>query len=181
MLQSMWLQRVRHDLVTEQPLFTQGYFFFFPIGWNWRNTANSFRVSGLEDRQTFVELILSASHSLTSRRSSSASHSVVPDSLWPHGLWSSRLRCPWDSPGKNIGVGRHSLLQNIGIKFIKKFFFIQNFMRCLFFFNFTVINVLITYTSWNKNLSKMWKMPTIISCTVHPWSILSSSNFSQWG
>ena len=110
-LQSLGLQRVRHDLVTEQPLFTQGYFFFFPIGWNWRNTANSFRVSGLEDRQTFVELILSASHSLTSRRSSSASHSVVPDSLWPHGLWSSRLLSPWDSPDKNTGVGWHSLLR----------------------------------------------------------------------
>ena len=39
--------------------------------------------------------------------------SVVPDSLWPHGLWPARLLCPWDSLGKNIGVGRHSLLQGI--------------------------------------------------------------------
>ena len=33
--------------------------------------------------------------------------------LWPHGLQSARLLCPWDSPGKNTGVGCHSLLQGI--------------------------------------------------------------------
>ena len=35
----------------------------------------------------------------------SVSCSVVSDSLWPHGLQSSRLLCPRNSPGKNIGVG----------------------------------------------------------------------------
>ena len=30
------------------------------------------------------------------------SRSVVSDSFWPHGLWPSRLLCPWNSPGKNI-------------------------------------------------------------------------------
>ena len=34
-------------------------------------------------------------------------------SLWPHWLWHTRLLCPWDSPGKNTGVGGHSLLQGI--------------------------------------------------------------------
>ena len=43
----------------------------------------------------------------------SVSHSVASDSLTPHGLWPSRLLCPWDCPGKNIGVGCHSLLQGI--------------------------------------------------------------------
>ena len=33
--------------------------------------------------------------------------------LRPHGLQSARLLCPWDSPGKNIGVGHHLLLQGI--------------------------------------------------------------------
>ena len=33
------------------------------------------------------------------------SRSVVSDSLWPHGLYPARLLCPWNSPGKNIGVG----------------------------------------------------------------------------
>ena len=39
------------------------------------------------------------------------SHSVVSNFLWPHGLKSARLLCPWDSPSKNTGVGSHSLLQ----------------------------------------------------------------------
>ena len=41
------------------------------------------------------------------------SHSVMPDSLWPHGLQPTRLLCPWDFPGKNTGVGCHALLQGI--------------------------------------------------------------------
>ena len=36
-------------------------------------------------------------------------HSVVSDSLQPHGLYPARLLCPWDSPGKNTGVSCHSL------------------------------------------------------------------------
>ena len=30
-----------------------------------------------------------------------------------YGLWPARLLCPWNSPGKNTGVGSHSLLQGI--------------------------------------------------------------------
>ena len=37
--------------------------------------------------------------------------SVVPDSLQPPGLQPGSLLCPWDSPGKNTGVGCHFLLQ----------------------------------------------------------------------
>ena len=29
----------------------------------------------------------------------------MSDSLWPHGLYSTRLLCPWDSPAKTTGVG----------------------------------------------------------------------------
>ena len=36
----------------------------------------------------------------------SESHSVMFDSLQPHGLYG-----PWNSPGQNTGVGSHSLLQ----------------------------------------------------------------------
>ena len=32
-----------------------------------------------------------------------------------HGLWPTRLPCPWDSPGKNTGVGCHALLQGISL------------------------------------------------------------------
>ena len=41
------------------------------------------------------------------------SRSVVPDSLWVHGLQPAGLLCPWDSPGKNTGVGGHFILQGI--------------------------------------------------------------------
>ena len=37
--------------------------------------------------------------------------SVVSDSVRPHGLQPTRLLRPWDSPGKNTGVGCHFLLQ----------------------------------------------------------------------
>ena len=40
-------------------------------------------------------------------------HSVVSNSLQPHGLQPTRLLCPWDSPGKNTGVGCYALLQEI--------------------------------------------------------------------
>ena len=39
--------------------------------------------------------------------------SAVSDSLQPRGLQPTRLLCPWDSPGKNAGVGCHALLQGI--------------------------------------------------------------------
>ena len=39
--------------------------------------------------------------------------SIMSNSLWPHGLWLARLFCPRHSPGKNTGVGHHSLLQGI--------------------------------------------------------------------
>ena len=34
-------------------------------------------------------------------------------SLWPDGLWPTRLLCPWNFPGKNTRMGSHSLLQGI--------------------------------------------------------------------
>ena len=37
----------------------------------------------------------------------------MSNSLWLYGLQPSRLLCPWDSSGKNAGVGFHALLQEI--------------------------------------------------------------------
>ena len=37
--------------------------------------------------------------------------SVMSDSVRPHGLQPTRLLRPWDTPGKNTGVGCHFLLQ----------------------------------------------------------------------
>ena len=35
----------------------------------------------------------------------------MSDSVQPHRQQPTRLLCPWDSPGKNTGVGCHFLLQ----------------------------------------------------------------------
>ena len=39
--------------------------------------------------------------------------SVMFHSVQSHGLQPTRLFCPWDSPGRNTGVGCHALLQGI--------------------------------------------------------------------
>ena len=44
------------------------------------------------------------------------SRSVVSDSVQPHRRQPPRLRRPWDSPGKNTGVGCHFLLQCMKVK-----------------------------------------------------------------
>ena len=48
-----------------------------------------------------------------SEESESVSHSIVSDSLQPHGLSPTRLLYLWNSPGKNTRVGCRSLLQGI--------------------------------------------------------------------
>ena len=42
--------------------------------------------------------------------------SVVSNSVWPHRRQPTRLPCPWDSPGKNTGMGCHFLLQCTKVK-----------------------------------------------------------------
>ena len=40
----------------------------------------------------------------------------MSDSVWPHRRQPSRLPRPWDSPGKDTGVGCHFLLQCMKVK-----------------------------------------------------------------
>ena len=40
----------------------------------------------------------------------------MSDSVRPHRRQPTRLCCPWDSPGKNTGVGCHFLLQCMKVK-----------------------------------------------------------------
>ena len=40
----------------------------------------------------------------------------MSDSVRPHKRQPTRLPCPWDSPGKNTGVGCHFLLQSMKVK-----------------------------------------------------------------
>ena len=42
--------------------------------------------------------------------------SVISDSVRPHRRQPTRLPRPWDSPGKNTGVGCHFLLQCMKVK-----------------------------------------------------------------
>ena len=42
--------------------------------------------------------------------------SVMSDSVRPQRRQPTRLLCPWDSPGKNTGVGCHFLLQCMKVK-----------------------------------------------------------------
>ena len=51
--------------------------------------------------------------SLTCLGTQCVSCSVVSDSFQPHGLQPAKLLWPWNSPGKNTGVGCHRLLQRI--------------------------------------------------------------------
>ena len=40
----------------------------------------------------------------------------MSDSVWPHRRQPTRIRHPWDFPGKNTGVGCHFLLQCMKVK-----------------------------------------------------------------
>ena len=40
----------------------------------------------------------------------------MSDSVRPHGLQPTKLLRPWDSPGKNTGVGCHFLLQGMKVE-----------------------------------------------------------------
>ena len=84
-------------------------------------------------KNTFLEIKLSLQHPLVhSEHWASFTHAsfleLIPagdsrqwvsevaqssPTLRPHGLQTPRLLCPWDSPGKNTGVGCHFLLQGI--------------------------------------------------------------------
>ena len=50
------------------------------------------------------------------KKSECESCSVMSDSVQPHGQQPTRLPRPWDSPGKNTGVGCHCLLQCMKVK-----------------------------------------------------------------
>ena len=44
----------------------------------------------------------------------------MSDSVRPHRRQPTRLPCPWDSPGKNTGVGCHFLLQCMKVKLLSR-------------------------------------------------------------
>jgi len=54
--------------------------------------------------------------STTTTAAAVAAASVVSNSVRPHRQQPTRLSRPWDSPGKNTGVGYHFLLQCMKVK-----------------------------------------------------------------
>ena len=56
--------------------------------------------------------------------------------VWLHRLYSTRLLCPWDSPGKNTGVGCYFLLQVTPL-WVNSYYFLahisQKISPCLLF------------------------------------------------
>ena len=56
-----------------------------------------------------------------------AAKSLQSDSVWPHRQQPTRLPHPWDSPGKNTGVGCHFLLQCMKVK-VKSLSLVRLFM-----------------------------------------------------
>ena len=51
-----------------------------------------------------------------SQKFAAAAVTSVSDSVRPHRRQPTRLRCPWDSPGKNTGAGCHFPLQCMQVK-----------------------------------------------------------------
>ena len=67
----------------------------------------------LHCRQILYHLCHATAHNKIQIQSESVSRSVMSNSLLPHGLYPLGFLCPWDSPGKDTGMGCHSLLQGI--------------------------------------------------------------------
>ena len=65
-------------------------------------------------RWTFVGKVMSLLFNMLS--AAAAAKSLQSDSVRPHRRQPTRLPCPWDSPGKNTGVGCHFLLQCMKVK-----------------------------------------------------------------
>ena len=73
----------------------------------------SYRVTLLHGRR---ELYILRMHRLNPCCCCCSVASVVSDSVRPHRRQPTRLPHPWDSPGKNTGVGCHFLLQCMKVK-----------------------------------------------------------------
>ena len=88
MLQSMWSQRVGHNWVTEL---------------NWTSICNlgNLPISNDTYWNDFFSIELSwyLHQKSDDCKSVQFSHSVVSDSLWPHGLQHTRFPCPSSTPG----------------------------------------------------------------------------------
>ena len=62
----------------------------------------------------------------------------MSNSVWPHRQQPTRLCCPWDSPGKNTGVGCHQKMISIFVNIIQVDnryiceYLVQCYIKCQF-------------------------------------------------
>ena len=87
--------------------------------------------------------------------------SVVSDSVRPNRRQPTRLHRPWDSPGKNTGVGCHFLLQCIYVAAngIISFFFMAEWYSTVFMYHIFFI-----YSSVSGRLGCFHAL-AIVNCT----------------
>ena len=109
-LQSMELQRITHNLAIEHKFFRQlgGRSDFFQ------------RVLGLDCFQLKIicmpETLWVANFVPLYHAAAAAKSLLSSNSVWPHKQQPTRIPRPWNSPGKNTGVGCHFLLQCMKVK-----------------------------------------------------------------
>ena len=97
LLKSMGSQRSEHNLATEQQSVLN-------LIWNYKSSKC---MNNSCWKTHFDKIILQ-----NDTNQMSVSHSVMSNSLQPHGMQPTRLLHPWDSPGKNTRRS-HFLLQGI--------------------------------------------------------------------
>ena len=87
----------------------------------------------------------------------------MSDSVRPHRRQPTRLPRPWDSPGKNTGVGCHALLQGIVCKLLKKNSYSINFVGNAYLPHLFLNSLLITMYEKSESESH-------IQLFVTPWT-----------
>ena len=91
-----------------------------------------------------------------SMKSENVSPSIISNSLLPYGLYPARLLCPWDFPGKNSGVGCHSLLQASSFRI---FLLVWNVMSSIFICEKETYRLLCSAAMGTRPFSNGFLMP----------------------
>ena len=89
---------------------------FLTLNIYYLNTKKYFKeylLLGIVNRGFTQEVSFVPFTNFKSRRKCCLVTKLCPTLCDPHGLWPTRLLCPWDRPGQNNGVGCHFLLQGI--------------------------------------------------------------------
>ena len=80
------------------------------------NEELTFIIIARGKQTTTNQFFLATCYLLCGNAAAAAVASVVSNSVRHHRRQLTRLPCPWDSPGKNTGVGCHILLQCMKVK-----------------------------------------------------------------